>query len=75
MSLGSFSCAASSGEEASKALIAEAGMVNLKLRCCCDVLRAVLIFDPGSRDALYLYGRACKDAYEQEDEDESYWKF
>ena len=36
------------------------------------LFRAALIMDPESRDALYLYGRACKDAYEIETQDEEY---
>ena len=62
------------GEEASKALIAEGAKYGQSENydVAAMFFRAVLIFDPKSRDALYLYGRACKDAYEQEDEDESY---
>lgn len=34
--------------------------------------RAAMLLDPSSRDALYLYARACKDAYELEERDEGY---
>ena len=30
----------------------------------CAIFRAALMIRPGDRDALYCYGRACKDAYE-----------
>lgn len=62
------------GDDASKALIAEGAKYgqsgNYELAAM--FFRAVLIFDSRSRDALYLYGRACKDAYERENEDEEY---
>lgn len=38
----------------------------------CMLFRAILLIFPKSRDALYLYGRACKGAYEQENLDEEY---
>lgn len=38
----------------------------------CRLLRASLLIEPGSRTALYLYGRACKACYESEDRDEAY---
>ncbi len=38
----------------------------------CTYFRAALQLNPDSRDALYLYGRACNDAYEQEGMDENY---
>lgn len=38
----------------------------------CIYFRAALQIRPSSRDALYLYGRACKDAYETEGKDEEY---
>lgn len=62
------------GEDASKALIAEGAKYgqSRKYEVAAMFFRSVLVFDPKSRDALYLYGRACKDAYEQEKEDESY---
>lgn len=37
----------------------------------CVCFRAALLIDPESVDALYCYGRACKDSYEQ-GEDEEY---
>nr|WP_298572577.1 hypothetical protein [uncultured Mogibacterium sp.] len=62
------------GDDASKALIAEGAKYgqsgNYELATM--FFRAVLLFDPKSQDALYLYGRACKDAYELNNEDESY---
>ena len=38
----------------------------------CVWFRAALLLEPLQRDALYLYGRACKDAYEQEGRPEDY---
>ncbi len=38
----------------------------------CMYFRTALILDPHSVDALYLYGRALKDAYEIEEHDEDY---
>ena len=38
----------------------------------CMYFRAILAIQPKSLDALYLYGRACKGAYEQEDMDEEF---
>jgi len=62
------------GDDFIKALISEgakvAGKGNFELGCA--YFRAALVLDPKSRDALYLYGRACKDAYENEDADEDY---
>lgn len=39
--------------------------------CACINFRAALMLDPDSTDALYCYGRACKDSYEI-GEEESY---
>ena len=62
------------GDDAAKALIAEGAKYgqsgNYELAAM--FFRAVLLFDPKSQDALYLYGRACKDAYELENKDETY---
>ena len=38
----------------------------------CMYFRCALILEPKSTEALYLYGRALKDAYEREDLDEMY---
>lgn len=38
----------------------------------CAFFRAALAINPRSQAALYLYGRACKDAYEIETDDEEY---
>ncbi|MBQ6583011.1 MAG: tetratricopeptide repeat protein [Mogibacterium sp.] len=38
----------------------------------CVWFRAALLLEPLQRDALYLYGRACSDAYGQEGKDEEY---
>ena len=48
----------------------EADRDNFEVACM--YFRAALMFDKASRDALYLYGRACKSAYEREDLDEDY---
>lgn len=57
-----------------KALVSEGakygGDGNYELACM--FFRAALLIDAKSRDALYLYGRACKDAYETETKDEDY---
>lgn len=62
------------GEDAVKAILSEgakaAGSGNYELACA--FFRAALLLEPESQDALYLYGRACKDAYETETEDEDY---
>ena len=62
------------GDDAAKALIAEGAKYgqsgNYELAAM--FFRAVLLFEPKSQDALYLYGRACKDAYELENKDENY---
>ena len=62
------------GDGAAKVLVSEGakngGLGHFELACV--YFRAALQLNPGSRDALYLYGRACKDAYEQEDKDEKY---
>lgn len=60
------------GDDATKMLISEgakaadAGQVEI----ACMYFRAALAIDQKSLTALYLYGRACKEAYEQEDIDE-----
>ena len=38
----------------------------------CMLFRTILLMFPKSRDALFLYGRACKGAYEQEGMDEEF---
>lgn len=38
----------------------------------CMYFRAALLIDPQNLDALYLYGRACGDAYDDETKDEDY---
>lgn len=62
------------GEKFIKVLIAEganagaAGDFELAIL----YFRAAMLLDPENRDALYLYARACKDAYEVEGNDEAY---
>ena len=48
----------------------EADRDNFEVACM--YFRAALQIEPKSRDALYLYGRACQSAYEREDNDEDY---
>lgn len=48
----------------------EADKGNMEVACM--FFRSALSFEPESRDALYLYGRSCKESYEQEDLDEAY---
>ena len=45
---------------------------NDAFEIACMYFRAALMLEPQSRDALYLYGRACHGAYEQEGMDEEY---
>lgn len=62
------------GDEFIKVLISEGakygGQGNYELACI--FFRAALLIDAKSKDAMYLYGRACKDAYEIETNDEDY---
>lgn len=41
----------------------------------CIMFRAALLIDPGNPDALYCYGRACKDAYEKGEGEEFIGRF
>lgn len=41
----------------------------------CIYFRAAMIIDPENIDALYCYGRACKDAYEQGEEEDYIARF
>lgn len=62
------------GDVAVKVLVGEgakAGQVG-DYEVACMHFRTALVLDPRSRDALYLYGRACKDAYEVEEKSEEY---
>ena len=62
------------GDKMIKVIISEGakagGEGNFELACM--FFRAALLLDPKSRDALYLYGRACKDVYETEGQEEEY---
>lgn len=60
------------GDEFVKALIADGvdGATKHDYDYACIQFRAAMQIDPGNVDAMYCYGRACKDAYELgEDED------
>lgn len=41
----------------------------------CIMFRAAILIDPDSKDALYCYGRACKDAYEKGEGEEYVGRF
>ena len=62
------------GDVATRVLITEAvKCANEKdFEIACMYLRTVLLMDPKSVDALYLYARACQDAYQVEEDDEEY---
>ena len=62
------------GENAEKAVISEGAKAGREgdYELACVFFRAALLINEKSRDALYLYGRACKDAYEIEGADENY---
>ncbi len=53
--------------------IEHAGKMEFHSACIC--FRAALIINPESVDALYCYARACKDAYEQGDDEEYVGRF
>ena len=59
---------------ADKALISEGAksgeLANFELSCAYE--RAALLIEPKSRDALYLYARACLDAYQSGENTEEY---
>lgn len=54
------------GRDFAKPLIREGvdSAANNDLDYACIYFRAALLIDPGSGDALYCYGRACKDSYD-----------
>jgi tetratricopeptide (TPR) repeat protein len=56
------------GDNVTKAIISEGAKAGGSgdYETACAYFRAALLIEPGSRDALYLYGRALKDAYELE---------
>lgn len=65
------------GDQADRVLLSEGVRLASEgdYESACMFFRAVLAFEPESCDALYLYGRACKDAYEKgsaEEREESY---
>lgn len=63
------------GEVAPKVLVSEAAKEGslCEYLNACTLCRAALMLDQQSCDALYLYARACKDAYECcDEEDEAY---
>ncbi len=62
------------GEEAEPILISEAAkLADMgEYEDSCKLLRTALIIKPDSRAGLYLYGRACKACYEDEDKDADY---
>lgn len=62
------------GENVIKALISEGAKAGREgdFEIACMLFRTCLVIEPKSQDALYLYGRACKDAYEVEGKDEAY---
>ncbi len=62
------------GDVAVKVLISEAAKCanEKEYEIACMYLRTALFIDPKSVDALYLYARACQDAYQQEEDDENY---
>ncbi|MBR0373251.1 MAG: tetratricopeptide repeat protein [Mogibacterium sp.] len=62
------------GENVVRAIVAEGAKLGGSgdYEVAAMMFRAALLFDPKSQDALYLYGRACKDAYEIETQDEAY---
>lgn len=62
------------GDNCTKVLISEGTKAgdSGSFEIACMYFRAALQLQPMNRDALYLYGRACQDAYEQEGKDENY---
>ena len=65
------------GDQADRVLLSEGVRLASEgdYEAACMFFRAVLAFEPESCDALYLYGRACKDAYEKgsaEEREEAY---
>lgn len=62
------------GENADRAMIAEGAKYGGKedYEAACMFFRAALILNSKSKDALYLYGRSCLDAYNKGSEDEAY---
>lgn len=62
------------GEEFTKVIISEGAKAGGSgdYEVAAMLFRAALLKDPYNLNALYLYGRACKDAYETENEDEEY---
>jgi len=62
------------GTEACRMLVSEAATAadSGRYELACMYLRTALMIEPKSRDALYLYGRVCKECYESEDQDEDY---
>lgn len=51
----------------------EAASDNYEVACV--LFRAAILIDPGSKDAFYCYGRACKDAYEKGEGEEYVGRF
>lgn len=60
-----------------KALIAEGveGAEKRDYDYACIHFRAAMMLDPGNADAIYCYGRACKDAYELGEEEDFVGRF
>ncbi len=65
------------GDEFVKALIADGvdGAVKHDYDYACIQFRAAMQIDPGNVDAMYCYGRACKDAYELADDEDFVGRF
>lgn len=65
------------GDEFVKALIADGvdGATKHDYDYACIQFRAAMLIDPGNVDAMYCYGRACKDAYELGEEEEFVGRF
>ncbi len=62
------------GRNADKVMIDEGSKAGEteNYEIACMYFRTALQLNPNSRDALYLYGRSCNSAYEQEGKDENY---
>lgn len=65
------------GDEFVKALIADGvdGATKRDYDYACIQFRAAMLIDPGNVDAMYCYGRACKDAYELADDEDFVSRF
>ena len=62
------------GDDAAALIISEGAKMADRgdAELACMLFRAALAIDPKSLNALYLYGRACKEVYEREEQTEDY---